>query len=868
MFDNSSSPQWLTPNFAALKAAFSGYGSVFVNWTGEKIPCTTKGYCEIFPDGSPYYGKNDPRYKTDDPNRKTPKDLEFWSTLDEAIAACEANPKINGVGIRLGKFLNTVCIDLDDVDDVTTDARVKVLMEMFPSYTEISTSGHGIHIFLKGSKGSVTESKKTVDLGGISTKLEVYDCDRYMILTGHIIGECREIVDCQKALNKLLVQFREDDLENTLIGVISEKDDPSRLDTIYAALMENPKTAALMKYNKSDLKEFFKVEKYEDADLSSLDMSLMNEIAYLTCDYNKAVEVFKKSDLYSYRLQHDYKKANRPDYFERTFNSARKYINLHPRLDSRFCANDRDILWLKKNLINKQLTDYKFMEYLIGKALFSNVRVMLDMQSKFVKYDESIGCWDFNNVSDSLVRPMVTDEIMRLITVIKRKYKDEKAVEPILEYLTLKLNKRGCEDLLSWIRKTPELQMLQSDFEHPDRVANFINFVDKKLNLETAEFEDNAPEDYSSKSCDIRVLDYLDENGQIKHDNVVKDYIHNFFTPTFGPDAGTFDVELYNYFLRALGASLRGSIKEKAVFFLSGPANTGKSVLMDSLGNALNLLGRRRGYFAHLESSFFTVDRKGGNNDALVNLQGVRIARISEMRTDDKVLNDFIKNITGNDVLTGSRKYENAVTFRNMVTVWVETNEMPTAKNGADNAFFNRIKCIDCKHIVEPGQQDKDLRSKLQKDLGGWLWLFVEAAKAYRDHGLQDSQKVIDSVKKYRIESSDILKWADLYLELTGDPRDYIASGVLFNKFKEFLEEEQGSANFAGRTDTLVKTLLAANAGTLTSCRKTICGKQNRVIMGIRFKEFDGVRSYSSIGIATDSEPETEELSWERVLNF
>ena len=854
MSSNTLSANWLKPDFTVLKQVFSGYGKVFVNWKGDKIPCTTKGYCEIFPDGTPYYSKGDPRYRADDPQRKTHSDYEFWSTLDEAATACETNPNINGVGIRLGKYLNTVCIDLDEVDDVQTDDRVKALMRMFPSYTEVSTSGHGIHIFIKGSKGSITASKKAVDLGGISTKLEIYDSDRYMITTGHAIGEYREIRGCQKALTELLKQFKEDEAENTVIEVVNDTTMP---DAICAKLMEDRKTAALMKYNKNDLKEFFKVETYGDADLSSLDMSLMNEIAYLTCDYNKAVEVFKRSDLYAHRLQTDYAKANRPDYFERTFSKAQKYINLHPRIDSRYCANDKDVLALKKSLINKELTDMKFASYLYGKGLFKTVRVMADMQYKFVQYSDAIGCWDFDNASDSLIRPRIIDEILRLVDIIHRKYNDAPDLSPISSFLTSKLNKNPCDNLIGWFRKEPELQMLQSDFEKPERVAKYINFLDKKLNLETAAFEDNEPEDYSSKSCDIRVKDYLGDDGTIRHDNIVYDYIHAFFTPTFGPDAGVFDEELYNYFLRALGASLYGSIKEKVVFFLSGPANTGKSVLMDSLGYALNLLGGRRRYFSHLESSFFTVDRKGGNNDALVNLQGVRIARISEMSTDDKVLNEFIKNITGNDVLTGSRKYENAVTFRNLVTVWVESNEMPTAKNGADNAFFNRIKCIDCKHIVQPEEQDKELRTKLQKDQGGWLWLFVEAAKAYATYGLQDCQKVIDSVKDYRTQSSDILKWADLYLEITGNPGDYIASNVLFDKFKDFMVVEQGSSDYAGRTDTLVKTMLSAHTGKLGKARKYINGSKLRVITGIRFAKIDDVPA-RSIGVAEDVEDEVD----------
>ena len=522
MNGSNSCADWLKPDFGVLKSVFSGYGKVFVNWTGDKIPCTAKGYCEIFPDGTPYYSKDDPNYNKDDPRRKTSKDYEFWSTLDDAAAAFEANPKINGVGIRLNRFLNTVCIDLDEVEDVNTDGRVEALMEMRPSYTEVSTSGHGIHIFMKGNKGSITESKKVVSFGGYSSKLEIYDCDRYMITTGHMIGECREIVDCQDRLDKLLEQFKEDTDTNTVIEVVSEKEDTSTTDGIYEQLMENKKVAPLMKYDKTALKKFYKMDDFDNADLSSLDMSLMDEIAYLTCGYDKAVEVFRKSDLYAHRLRVNYEKANRPDYFERTFIKARKYINEHPRISSQFCANDKDLLTLKNSLVNNHLTDMKFAEYLSNKGMFSKIRVMADMQCKFVQYDDSIGCWDLNNGSDSLIRPVIVAEILRLIDIIQAKYSNEAELAPILDYLTYRLNKSGCDGLISWIRKEPELQMLQSDFDKPEKVARYINFIDKKLNLDTGEFEDNDLKDYSSKSCNIRVSDYLDENGQIIEEIAMK----------------------------------------------------------------------------------------------------------------------------------------------------------------------------------------------------------------------------------------------------------------------------------------------------------------------------------------------------------
>ena len=65
----------------------------------------------------------------------------------------------------------------------------------------------------------------------------------------------------------------------------------------------------------------------------------------------------------------------------------------------------------------------------------------------------------------------------------------------------------------------------------------------------------------------------------------------------------------------------------------------------------------------------------------------------------------------------------------------------------------------DMKYLtVIAEEQDRELRTKLQKDPGGWLWLFIEAAKAYKEHGLQDCPKVVESVRQCRIDSSNILK--------------------------------------------------------------------------------------------------------------
>jgi len=102
-----------------------------------------------------------------------------WSTLDDAIAAKEQY-LYTGLGFVFAKSGGLVGIDIDHCRDKNTgevSETAKDILERFPSYTEISPSGTGLHIFYKGempAKGN----KNT------KTGVEMYAHSRYFTMTG------------------------------------------------------------------------------------------------------------------------------------------------------------------------------------------------------------------------------------------------------------------------------------------------------------------------------------------------------------------------------------------------------------------------------------------------------------------------------------------------------------------------------------------------------------------------------------------------------------------------------------------------------------------------------------------------------------
>ena len=122
---------------------------------------------------------------------------DTWGRFGKAVKFYEKNDDIDGIGIVLTEEMGVTVIDIDDCRDEKTgklNQYARKIMKMFPSYTEVSPSGTGIHIFLYG----------TLPGKGINTKkIEVYDSKRYMTITGsHVDGSPSSVKKWNKKLQE------------------------------------------------------------------------------------------------------------------------------------------------------------------------------------------------------------------------------------------------------------------------------------------------------------------------------------------------------------------------------------------------------------------------------------------------------------------------------------------------------------------------------------------------------------------------------------------------------------------------------------------------------------------------------------------
>lgn len=265
----------------------------------------------------PYDARRGTRAASDDP--------QTWCSFEEAVRAHESSTTYAGVGFMLGD--GWTGIDLDKCRSAETgvieDWAVKIISEM-DSYTEVSPSGLGIHILIRGH---LPKGRKRTG------RIEMYDRLRYFTITGQIVGEHQVLQERQAELEALHARIFSSGAGSLLPGVsdmsgtVSDAD--LRVDGRPAAglLILDPK--AIPPFEKFDLlcevEAKFRLSwehkrgDFDDQSASAYDQSLANLAAMARWNDQEIANL-----LIAHRRKHSADLKLRQDYFDRTIAAARQ----------------------------------------------------------------------------------------------------------------------------------------------------------------------------------------------------------------------------------------------------------------------------------------------------------------------------------------------------------------------------------------------------------------------------------------------------------------------------------------------------------------------------------------------------------------
>ncbi len=247
---------------------------------------------------------NDAHASISDPNTwvgfKKIKDHVLSSEDFPAIALC-------GVITQQFSIPPICCIDLDnclDSEGVPSDFA-KEVMATFPSYTEISVSGKGLHIFFQGKKpGRACKGNN----------FEFYDSydKKFITITGNILPR-----------RHYLSSIPEKTIHDFYFKHFPEKEQP-QLNYFPSPPLSNAEIIALLNqaHNHHKFQKLFYDGDISDynGDASSADFALVCSIAFYSQKHEQVIEIFKESALYK-NPERQFKWA-RSDYSNNTIAKA------------------------------------------------------------------------------------------------------------------------------------------------------------------------------------------------------------------------------------------------------------------------------------------------------------------------------------------------------------------------------------------------------------------------------------------------------------------------------------------------------------------------------------------------------------------
>lgn len=252
------------------------------------------------------------------------------------------------------------------------------------------------------------------------------------------------------------------------------------------------------------------------------------------------------------------------------------------------------------------------------------------------------------------------------------------------------------------------------------------------------------------------------------------------------------DRELGRYIQKVLGYALTGDTSVKALWFLWGGRDTGKSTFLRVVRS---LLGD---YEESVDASTFISNMAGdnGNNHKLADLNGVRLVTATEPSVGQRWDEKTIKAITGGDPIRARRLYGQFSTFSPQFKILVTGNFAPEINDISDEAMLSRIHIVPFDVHVPPERQDLALTDRLLTEEGPQIlqWL-IDGCVAWYHEGLAAPEAVIAQNAAYVEAEDSFSQWIEEECELGAE---YMAArDTLYQSWRRWAER-RGESTLGG----------------------------------------------------------------------
>jgi putative DNA primase/helicase len=665
---------------------------------------------------------------------------ENWSSFDDARNRFEQRKEIAGIGFVFSEDDPYVGIDLDTCRNPETGEIApwaQEFIDMSGTYSEVSPSGTGGKMFLKGKMPSEKGRKRAYETGAV----EIYEHSRFFTITGGKLGRTMEINHNTDAINMIYTKVfgnSDDEAKKKPPPEPSEPvtdDDQALIDKAMKAA-NGSKFTALWQGN-------WEAAGYTSQ--SEADLALCFMLAFWTQgDAARMDSLFRQSG-----LMRD--KWDREDYRAATINKAlaqtQYYDPNYQDQSSKQVEDNTNTLQQNENPnqspqngsgANQQMSASDAFLLLESADDEGNAQCVHQLYGSRLLHCDAYGYtfwnkhyWCGENAEAKLHSAIVqTLKRRRVVAVNAENEAIVRCSKPTARRV------KDCKFMFQRL-----VTVSTSEFDNDPDVLNCHNGV---VNLKTGELIAHEP---SQRFTYCLPVEYDSNADQTKW--------RNFLHQVVG---GGEDVT--EYIQTASGYSATGRTSEECMWYVFGPTRSGKGAFTETM---LALFPRPLAVEADFTT--FTAQRDGdANNFDLAPLKPARIVIASESRKYQTLNESKIKQLTGGNLIRCAFKHKTHFEYQPQFKIWLVSN-YPVNADPDDAPIWHRLRLIEFPKSFA-GCEDKTLKQRLRspENLRGVLaWVLEGSQRWYSlgSQGLKTPPSVIDAVKKQRTALDTVQAWID-----------------------------------------------------------------------------------------------------------
>ncbi len=472
--------------------------------------------------------------------------------------------------------------------------------------------------------------------------------------------------------------------------------------------------------------------------------------------------------------------------------------------------------WVKKdNFEEYEKIKNNTVDYYLEKAIESNTEYdhAITLKNLYkdsyicISYDKR-GIWyRFKNhrwIQDKglSLREKISTELYNLFGTKSQQYESEmneyENDDTRREYLKKKI--AAIHQIKISLKKTTQKDHIMREAAEIFYDGNFVRNMDTNkyllcfnngvVDFANKVFREGYPEDYITKTTRINYVPYdaSDENW-----NKTSEELSKFMTTLFPIN------DLKRYMWDHLASCLIGTNKNQTFHVYHGSGSNGKSLLVDLMSATLG------DYKGTVPITLVTDIRGkiGGTSDEVLKLKGVRYAVMQEPSKGVKLNEGIMKELTGGDPIQARGLYSESEIFVPQFKLAVGTNNLFDIDSNDDGTWRRIRKITFPSKFVDEGEhyedetpyvfkKDKSLSEKLHTFAPIFASMLVK--RAFETDGIvEDCETVLEASKKYRNGQDHISAFISERIQKTGNVDDKIGKKSLYEDFKLWFQQEQGS---------------------------------------------------------------------------